>query len=292
MEQTLQALYRSDDYRAFLREYFLEQKQARKAFSHRYFARLAGFESSGFLAHVMAGERNLTEASIRKIGKAIGFKGSALAYLEALVRYNQAVNPEEKILRWKALEKMRAQPGLRKLDEETAAGYFRQWYTPALRELAVHADWKGDPGSLGAMMKPPVSADKVAESLDVLLKLGLLEKDAAGRFRQTSGSLTSEGVSVKVRRNFRLEMMFRAIEAMDTQGPASRHLSGVTVGMSEKSYAQASAMMDELRRKILEMAQQDEKVERVYHFNFQGFPLSASLKEPAAKTISGRKPRK
>lgn len=76
MDQMLQALYQSTDYRAFLREYFQEQKRARKAFSHRYFARLAGFESSGFLAHVMAGERNLTETSIRKICKAMGFKGT------------------------------------------------------------------------------------------------------------------------------------------------------------------------------------------------------------------------
>lgn len=283
MEQTLQALYGSDDYRAFLRGYFLAQKQARKAFSHRYFARAAGFESSGFLAHVMAGERNLTEASTRKIGKAIGLKGNALAYLEGLVRYNQAKSPEEKIQRWKVLEKLRGQPGLRKLDEETAAGYFRQWYTPALRELAVHADWKGDFAVLGAMIKPPIAADKAAESIGALVKLGLLERDAEGRYRQTSGSLTAEGVSVKVRRNFRLEMMFRAIEAMDTQGPASRHLSGVTVGMSENSYAQVSVLMDELRRKVLEMAQQDESVERVYHFNFQGFPLTTPIKETAPK---------
>lgn len=286
MDRTLQSLYQSDDYRVFLRDYFQEQKRLRKAFSHRYFARLAGFESSGFLAHVMAGERNLTESSTRKIGKAMGLKGHALAYLESLVRFNQAKSPEEKIQCWKILEKMRGQPTLRKLDEEMAAEYFRQWYTPALRELAVHADWKGDFARLGAMLKPGISGDKVENSLSLLLKLGLLEKDAEGRYRQTSGSLTTEGVSPKLRRNFRLEMMFRAIEAMDALGPSARHLSGVTVAMSEKSYAQISSLMDELRRKTLELAQQDEKVERVYHFNFQGFPLSLPLAESAGKRKS------
>lgn len=286
VDRTLQALYESDDYRVFLRDYFQEQKHLRKAFSHRYFANLAGFESSGFIAHVMAGERNLTETSTRKIGRAMGLKGQALNFLESLVLFNQAKSPEEKVQRWKVLEKMRGQPSLRKLDEEMAAEYFRQWYAPALRELAVHADWRGDLGRLGALLKPAISADKVGKSITLLLKLGLLAKDADGRYRQTTGSLTTEGVSVKVRRAFRLEMMFRAIEAMDTLGPSDRHLSGVTVAMSEKTYAQVSSMMDELRRKALELAQQDEKVERVYHFNFQGFPLSGPLAESGVKRKS------
>jgi uncharacterized protein (TIGR02147 family) len=279
-------LYQSDDYRVFLREYFQEQKRLRKAFSHRFFAQLAGFESSGFLAHVMAGERNLTESSIRKVGKAMGLKGNALAYLEGLVLFNQAKSPEEKIRRWEVLERMRGEPSLRKLDEGTAAEYFRHWYTPALRELAVHAEWNGDFGRLGAMLRPAVPAGKVEESLALLLEIGLLAKDADGRYRQTSRSLSAKGASVKVRRAFRLEMMFRAIEAMDALGPSARHLSGVTVAMSEKTYAQVSSLMDELRHKVLELAQQDEDVERVYHFNFQGFPLSVFLAETGGKRKS------
>lgn len=279
-------MYQSDDYRAFLREYFQEQKRLKKAFSHRFFANQAGFESSGFLAHVMAGERNLTETSARKIGRAMGLKGHALAFLESLVLFNQAKSPEEKIQRWKVLEKMRGQPSLRKLEEEMAVEYFRQWYAPALRELAVHADWRGDFGRLGALLTPAIPADKAEKSIALLLKLGLLAKDADGRYRQTSGSLTAEGISAKVRRTFRLEMMFRAIEAMDTLGPSTRHLSGVTVAMSEKTFAQVSSLMDELRRKALELAQQDEKVERVYHFNFQGFPLSVPLQETGVKRKS------
>lgn len=288
VEPTLQALYRSEDYRLFLREYFREQKRLRKAFSHRWFARQAGFESSGFLAHVMAGERNLTEASARKIGKAIGLKGAALGFLEALVLFNQAKDPEVKIQRWKSLEKLRAQPGPGKMDGGTAAEYFRLWHTPAVRELAVHADWQGDPGRLGAMLSPPISAEKAAESLRTLVDLGLLRREPDGGYTQSSGSLTTEGAPLKARRGYRLEMMFRAIEAMDNLGPDARHLSGLTVAMSGKSFAEVSVLMDELRRKALELAQRDEEVERVYQFNFQGFPLSAPIRA-AGKKAKARK---
>jgi uncharacterized protein (TIGR02147 family) len=48
------------DYRAFLRDYYKEKKAASKTFSYVNFARKAKISSSGFLLHVIKGERNLT----------------------------------------------------------------------------------------------------------------------------------------------------------------------------------------------------------------------------------------
>lgn len=271
----LNALYDAGDYREFLREYFREEKRLRRAFSHRYFARLAGFRSSGFLAHVMDGKRNLTETSARKISKALGLTGAATTFFETLVQSNQATDAGEKLRLRKILERMRQQGPSQHLDPNQVVSYFKKWYHPALRELAVHARWK-DFRQLGSLLRPPISAEHAENAVNVLLKLGLLNKTEQG-YRQASSSVTSKGSPAKLRRNFRIEMMFRAVEAMDTLAPDLRHISGLTVAMSEESFAKVSAMLDELRRKALELAEQDEKVDRVYQFNFQGFPLSARL---------------
>jgi uncharacterized protein (TIGR02147 family) len=278
----IQDLYNSEDYRQFLREHFREEKRVRKAFSHRYFARIAGFKSSGFLSHVMEGERNLTEASARKICKALGFKGISATFFETLVLFNQAPDSAEKLRLWKILERYRKRSPAQRLNTDEAAGYFKEWYHPAIRELAVHARW-GNFGQLGSLLTPAISAEKAEKAISALLNLGLLTKNTDGGYQQSTPSVISEGVSVKLRRNFRIEMMFRAVEAMDSLGPASRHLSGLTVSMSEESFAKVSALLDELRRKALELAEQDEKVDRVYHFNFQGFPLSTMLSKTKAK---------
>jgi uncharacterized protein (TIGR02147 family) len=283
MSPVLKAIFEYSDYRALLRDYFQEQKRAKRSFSHRYFAQLAGFSSSGFLAHVMEGKRNLTEESVRKLSKALGLRAKAAAYLENLVLCNQAKTIEEKTQRLRALEKMRRQSPAHRLDADQAAVYFREWYYPALRELAVHADWKGNYGRLGGMLYPPLSADKTEKALRVLLDLGLVKREPDGKFLQTSETVTTEGLPPSLRRSFRMAMMMKAMESLDSLGPQSRHVSGVTVGMSEKTYRQVSSWMDELRAKILEAASQDEHVERVYHYNFQGFPLTSILKPVHSK---------
>lgn len=276
------ALYEAENYREFLRDYFQEQKRLRKAFSHRYFARLAGFRSSGFLVHVMDGERNLTETSARKICKAMGLTGKAATLFETLVQYNQATDPGNKLQLRQTLEKIRKQAPSQHLDPYQAAGYFNEWYHAAVRELAVHASWK-DFKQLGSLLIPPISAGQAEKAVSTLTRLGLLGK-ADGGYRQTAGSVTSKGVPLGLRRNFRIEMMFRALEAMDALDPQSRHISGLTVAMSEESFSKVSSLLDELRRKALELAEQDEKIDKVYHFNFQGFPLSTRLSRPKERS--------
>ena len=160
----LQALYNAEDYREFLKEYFREEKRVRKAFSHRYFARVAGFKSSGFLAHVMEGERNLSESSARKICKALGLKGAATAFFETLVQSNQAQDPAEKLKLWKTLETYRRHSPAQRLGADQVADYFKEWYHPALRELAVHARWK-DFGQLGSLLTPAISAENAEKAV-------------------------------------------------------------------------------------------------------------------------------
>jgi uncharacterized protein (TIGR02147 family) len=274
----ISALYDAGDYRDFLRDYFRDEKRIRQAFSHRYFARLAGFRSSGFLANVMDGKRNLTETSARKICKALGLTGAAATFFETLVQCNQASDPGEKLRLRKILEKIRKQGPSQHLDPDQVAGYFKEWFHPAVRELAVHARWK-DFRQLGSLLNPPISAEEAEKAVNVLLKLGVLSKTEDG-YRQTASTVTSKGSPAKFRRNFRIEMMFRAVDAMDSLPPSSRHISGLTMAMSEESFAKVSALIDDLRRKALELAEQDEAVDKVYQFNFQGFPLSGRLAKP------------
>jgi len=57
-------LYRYEDYRLYLKGYFALQKKVENGFSHRAFAKLAGFSSSSFCLHVMDGRKNLSAESI------------------------------------------------------------------------------------------------------------------------------------------------------------------------------------------------------------------------------------
>ena len=72
------------DYRAFISELFVFQKKHVPGFSHRYFARKAGFAAPNFLKLVMDGKRNLTPASLAKVARGFGLNKREREYFERL----------------------------------------------------------------------------------------------------------------------------------------------------------------------------------------------------------------
>jgi uncharacterized protein (TIGR02147 family) len=75
-------IYQYIDYRAYLRDYFAESKKSNPAFSHMFFAKKAGINSSGFVHLAMNGKRNLTKPVLLKIARAIGLNAEQTEYFE------------------------------------------------------------------------------------------------------------------------------------------------------------------------------------------------------------------
>ena len=57
-------LFRYDDYRKFLKDWYNNAKASRGSFSFRTFSKRAGFKSTNIFKLVMDGDRNLTEESL------------------------------------------------------------------------------------------------------------------------------------------------------------------------------------------------------------------------------------
>jgi len=276
-------LYRYDNYRFFLRDYFHEMKRLRSAFSHRFFARKAGFASSSFCAHVIEGKRNLTRESLQKMVRGLGITGRAATFFEALVLYNQAGTVEERESRFRRLDRLRRTAGFYKVNQKQWA-YYDEWYYPVIRELAVYAPWNGDFGRLGTMVRPPVTPEKARRAVELLLEIGMLVKRPDGTFVQTDAAVTAEDVPVSVTRKQRREFILRAVDAMEKLDVGARHVSSVTVSMSEEKYRAVTDRLDQIRREILEDAADEPGAEGVYQVNFQVFPVSVKID----RSVSGR----
>lgn len=266
-------IYEYDNYRFFLRDYFREQKRLRATFSHRFFARRAGFSSSSFCAHVIEGKRNLTTKSLRQMNRGLGLGGRAAKYFETLVFYNQSKTIEERESFARVLQRIRKAANFYKVNQRQYA-YYDQWYHPIIRELAVFSDWNGDFARLGAMVRPSISADKAKKAVETLVSVGLLVVDENGEYRQVSEALTAEGVPPVVTRAFRREYLHLAGHAMEELEIKDRHVSGVTVAMSRARFDHLCARLDDIRREVLENAIDDTHVDGVYQFNFQAFPMT------------------
>jgi len=273
---TVEKIYEYDNYRFFLRDYFSEQKRLKSMFSHRYFAKRAGFSSSSFCAHVIDGKRQLTEKSLKKILKGLGIRGRRATYFRCLVMYNQAVTVEERELYFKKLDRIRKNTEFYTVKKKQYA-YYDKWYYPVIRELAVYSSWNGDYTRLAAMVTPPIQPEKARKAVDTLVEIGMLINKEDGSFAQPHEAVTAKDVPPVVTRKTRRDYIHLAEEAMEKLPIEERHISGVTVLMSEVKFKEVTEKLDEIRRSILSESLDEDIKSRVYQFNFQAFPLSKDI---------------
>jgi uncharacterized protein (TIGR02147 family) len=271
-------IFTYDNYRRYLKDYFAQQKTVKKNFSFRYFAQIAGFKSHSFCDRVLRGDRNLTHESVVKIAKAMKLPKLAVEYFQYLVQYNQARSYQEKMDHFQELARLRKKLDFYRIQEEQYA-YLSSWHYQVLREVAVYGEWKGNYKTLGSLLMPPISEKEAEEGVKLLIKTGFLKKAAAGRLIQADPVVTGEGCPPHIVKNIRTQFLLKAIEAGEMLPKSRRHLSYATLAISEKHYAEISAMLDEVRKKILSSAIEDASIENIYSLNIQLYPLARTRAE-------------
>ncbi len=276
--QVTERIFQFDNYREFLKEYFKEQKELKSVFSHRYFARKAGFNSASFCSHLISGKRNITEKSIPKLIKGIGLKGKPALYLEYMILFNQADSHSEREHYYNQLNRVRKSSKFYKLNEKHFP-LFNEWYIPVVRELVAYAKWQGDFERLGKMLRPPIKTTEAQRAVEVLLNCGLLTQDSKGNYQQSNPVISAEKIPHSILQNYKKQNLLRALDVTESMGLSERHISSATVSMSEKTYNEITQLIDETRKKIMEKAQNDKHIEKVYQINFQAFPLSKKIED-------------
>ncbi len=270
----LDKLFEYDNYRFFLKDYFQVQKELKESFSHRYFARRAGFSSSGFFHHVIEGKRGLTDKSMEKMIKGLSLRGRKATFFKNLVLFNQAKELEERERYFKVIDRIRKTSYIYKIKRKQFT-YYEEWYHSIIRELVVSSNWKGNYAALGALVVPAISAEKAKSSVQLLENIGMIKKTTNGTYIQVQDAVTASDVPTVVTRKVRKDYLQLAEKAMEQLPLDERLISGVTVSMSRSRFNKIVAKLDEVRQMILADAlEEDAQKQSVYQINFQAFPLS------------------
>lgn len=260
-------------YRQYIADFYAERK-VKSAFTWREFARMAGFSSSVHLKYVSEGRFNLGEDAVERVAKAMGLSGNRLEYFRAMVEFDHAVTDNVKKEIFERMLSIAKQSNA-KVIEGDAFRYFDSWKNPVLRELAP-AMPGAKPLALAKACRPKITAAEVSESLNFLVKANLLLKDAAGNYKQsdkivTAGPMAAASVAV---RGLHRQMGEIALDAIEGVPQSERHFSGVTLGITSGAYNEIIAVINDCRRKIIEIATRDDSTDEVYRLNIQFFPMT------------------
>lgn len=261
------------DHRKFLSDVFEELKGTRPNFSHRAFAKAAGFASSNYVMLVMQGKRNLSGEGIQKIAKALKLKKAEAEFFENLVRFNQAASDTEKNFYYGRIAGNRRYAAARPL-EKGQFEYYSNWYVPAIREMVLLEDFQEDPAWIAARLKPAITPREAEGALKLLTGLGLLVRDDAGRLVQKDPHIASgDEVASLAMTNFQREMIARAAASIDATPADLREVGSLTFAASKERLAEAKRMIREFRSRLAGFLAEGPGADAVYQFNFQLFDL-------------------
>lgn len=215
------------------------KKQKDGVYSFAVLARLLKIKSPSLLAMISRGERFPQLDLLAKLSEHFRLSESESAYAEALVGFQRAKDPKTKARFADRLRILRPTNDRVRLELD-AFSYIAQWYHVTILEMLVLPHFVEDPRTICAWLGQTVSPAMVEESLELLLRLGLVARDESGKLVQTSKILkTPPNVPSASVRLFHKQMLMRAHQAIDRQSVDERIFLGLTVPIANSKLGAA-----------------------------------------------------
>jgi len=273
------------DYRAFLKDALQALKEKDPKFSQRWVLQRLGLKSSGWLADMLAGRRNLSRPQASVFGQILAMNAREELYFQTLVDYDQAKTlPEknrcyEKILTFHEIPKDLVDPD--------RFEYFSHWYIPAIREYLLIESFKGDAEKLARRMRPAITAKQATQAIEVLERLGMVKRYASGELRPSVEHVKKQSqfsAPVHYYRYIKAQIEL-GMGAMESIPKEERDVSAVTLTLSEEGFAALREELKELRRRMIRLSEEENRKfwqgvdgdsRRVFQAVLQLFPVSAT----------------
>ncbi|MCX7725696.1 MAG: TIGR02147 family protein [Chitinispirillaceae bacterium] len=267
------------DYRFFLKDYIELQRKISKKFSLRSFAEKAGLAAS-LLNDILSKRQNLTVSAMHKYAAAMELTPREIQYFEAMVGFTNAETNNEKNRFFNEMVRLRGRSAVKFLDVQQYE-YFSKWYHPVIRELMVNFGLGDDAEAMSQVIVPYISPAKIRKAIKLLIELGLVYKGEDGSWHVTDKIISSEYEYESVfLRNYHLEMLERAKEALDRFKSDEREFQGVTLSTSKETFLRIKERLRSFTDELLNIAAAEkEKSEEVYQINLQMFPFVRRKKE-------------
>ena len=283
-------VFRYRNYREFLAAFYAHKKPS--GLSYRSFARDAQLGAPNYLKLVIEGKRNLSHEMAERFARACRLNAESTDYFKLLVAFNQATTDAERNELHERLSKFSRFRSSQRLDLAEKE-YHSTWYIPAVRELVACPGFIEDAAWIASVLEPNIDEKDAQHALDVLVRLGLLERDDDGRLTQASRAVSTGEVAPGLYiRNYHTELIQRALHSMHDLPADERNISALTLSVSPSTFDELKQRVLEFRNELVALCDADPRPSRVVQLNLQLFPLTRGIAPEARKDHSACKPQK
>jgi uncharacterized protein (TIGR02147 family) len=269
-------IYRYDDYRRFLKDRFCARAIADPDFSHRKFAKAAGFTNPGFLNDVVKGRRKLSRNAVEKMVAGFALAPHEAEFFRILVRYNQCKSDEEKANYYKSIQFRRSRSNFARLNP-AASRYYDDTAYPLIRAAIIALDFGGEYELLGRFLNPPIPANQVKKYIRDLCDWGLVQQAPDGRYTVTDAYVEPSPTLRAQIRQINRKWIIDALDALHRLPREKRHMSTMLVSVNRATAKEIAKKIEQFREEVWDLVKtESDGAEAVMQLNVQYFPRSRS----------------
>lgn len=259
----------------FFRTLHKQTKTETRNYSYRQLSVDLGFSATNLVHLIVQGKRPVTERAAGKIVDALDLRKDERRYFLALARLTREKSSDEIARTFREALEIRSGMITSRLEQDQFA-YYSEWYHAVIREMVALEEFQPDGRWIASFVRPAISAKQAQDSLDLLQKLKLIQKDpVSGRFVQTNHIISTgpEVMSLSVQK-FHQESIPHGLEAMVTTPPELRHISALVLSVSGSQFEKIKQEIELFQQRLLELERDRtlSKPDRVVRLNMQLFP--------------------
>jgi uncharacterized protein (TIGR02147 family) len=141
-------------------------------------------------------------------------------------------------------------------------------------------NFKDDYRLIATTLIPPIEPLEAKSSIELLIRLNLVEKLKDGEYKQTSSAIIADkSASSPVVRSFTRTMIDHSKLALETIDKNHRHISGITMGISPETYDVLTSEIEAFKDRVKNIVNRDTNGNRIYQINLSLFPVSEEIKQ-------------
>ncbi len=258
----------------------MHSSSGQKKSSLEKLAKQLGYNSASSLSMIFTGERLPSNDFLDAIFEHWHLNGEESQYLRSIVQLEKLKRKGKATTQVLArLDRFKKLTTTHKLSIKQFS-VMSEWYHLVIKTLVSTADFIEDHNWIIKRLRKKVTNSQITKSIETLLELGLIERDANGFLKHSSHIIeTSHELPSEAIREHHKGMMQRAIEAIDEQDVLNRHFNSVTLKLDQK-------YLPEAKERILNFVKDfnsryfTEGAEQVYQLNVQLFEHTKTEKVP------------
>jgi len=272
MKEHLPNIYEYNNFRKFVADYQKALERQDRSYSKSRICKRLGIPNTRSYINDVINGRKVTPDYVERFIQVFKLEKEDAQFFRVLVKYNQAVNNDEKELYLEQLIALNRTP--KKIIDKKAF-FFSEWHHSVIRALLDVIDFKGDCRMITRLLHPQVSLLKVKESISLLKSLGLVVEDENGFWRPSNRSIaTSEYLRDDLILNYQVQCLDLAKQALlKKPEDISQNISTNVISVSKEGYELINRKIERFRSEIRSLVHKDGKPsECVCQLNIQLFP--------------------